>query len=375
MLYSTDFMTFYICLEASSFAVFLLCLLGSKTIVKVESTVKYFVITCFSSSFILLGMSLLYKIYGTLDFGHLGLIYFENHIGADFYMVFPLMLVLLGLIFKIGLFPGYAWVADVSEGIGWGPFLLVNVLMKLVLLIFVKLVIFDIYNFPILPAVVGIGSYLMGTFLTLAQTKLVRFLAFGSISHLGLVFSTFGLSDFGAAGLFYLVLYFFALSRFVALIDSTILNTSRLVYLTDLSYLLDDEERDKFLYSILELGGFPPFNLFWMKLLIVGFLLKNGFFWLVVSVLLISVVGLFYYLRVLKNVIYDLNSPFVIRMRTLRSAMGFDLYGLVDSVAVGIVYWLLFVLDANIDFEDLSFMVIFVCDCVTAVLLSIMLIK
>src|ERR1700743_2833399 len=100
-----------------------------------------------------------------------------------------------------------------------------------------------------------------------------------------------------------------------------------------------------------------------MKFILIGALLKNGFFGLVLCILVVSIVGLFYYLRLIKNVIYDLNSPYVIRMSTVRSLLGMDLHGFIDFVVIGISYWLIFGLSENISTFNLSFVVIFIGDC------------
>ena len=78
LLCSIHMLSFYICLEASSFSIFLLSISGSKTIPKVESTVKYFIITSISSSIILLSISLIYLSVGFIDFYHLKLYYFTS---------------------------------------------------------------------------------------------------------------------------------------------------------------------------------------------------------------------------------------------------------------------------------------------------------
>jgi NADH:ubiquinone oxidoreductase subunit 2 (subunit N) len=113
----------------------------------------------------------------------------------------------------------------------------------------------------------------------------------------------------------YLVIYFFSLYKLITLLEFTIFNLDKIKYVTDLSQLLDLDVRAFFAFNILEIGGFPPYNLFILKIIFIFFLIKNNFFAISCFFLLFTVVSLFYYLRLIKNLYYDLNAPFVFLMK------------------------------------------------------------
>jgi NADH-quinone oxidoreductase subunit N len=192
---ATNFMSFFICLEAASFTIFMLSVTGSKTTVKTEAAIKYFIVTAISSSIMLLSMGLLFLLVGSLNYSTIIIYYALKK--KTYQLVIPLILLFCSLLLKIGLFPGHGWVADVAEGISYSTFLLINILLKLTLLIFMKITFFEIFPISILFIYIGILSYLIGTLVTLMQKKLIRFLAFGSISHVGFTFSLFYLTDAG----------------------------------------------------------------------------------------------------------------------------------------------------------------------------------
>lgn len=312
MLYSSSFLSFYICLEGGSFCIFLLSSLGAKSVPKIEAVVKYFYISCISSSLCLFAISLIFWASGSLNFDNL--VVFYSLSDNNFFVYLPWILLVFSLVLKLGLFPGYAWVADVAEGVTPVNYLLINIPVKFALLVFIKVVICEILFLGAIILYIGLLSYLVGLVLTLLQKKLIRFLAYGSISHIGLVFSTFILTDLWLGSFLYMVFYFAALIRFVRLLIHTILNYSQIIYITDLVNLLDMDAKVSFVFSVLEIGGFPPYNVFIFKLIFIFFLIKNNLFIISVCFLLLSVISTFYYLRLIKNLYYDLNAPFVFLM-------------------------------------------------------------
>jgi NADH:ubiquinone oxidoreductase subunit 2 (subunit N) len=206
--------------------------------------------------------------------------------------------------------------------------------MKFSLFVFLKLIFFDIFSLTSVVLYVSICSYLVGAILTILQKKIIRFLAFGSISHISLVLAVFILGDLGMFSIVYLVIYFISLCKFIYLLNFTILNLENIVYLTDLNYLLDLPIKSAFLFSIMELGGLPPYNIFVIKLIFFFFLLKNNFFGLTLYFLIMSLFSTYYYVRLIKNIFFDLNTPFVI----MKYPLDFFMFYVIELTIILAIY-------------------------------------
>jgi len=309
MLFSTNLFSFFMCLEATGFIVILMCAFGSKTIPKIEASIKYFIITAVSSCFVLFSIAGFYLFCGSVEYVVIHV--FFGFAKVRFFYYLPALLFICGLVLKLGLFPGYAWVGDVAEGVTWPSFLLINILLKLSLLVFIKEFFIDIYMLDNIFIFIGFLSFLLGIFITIMQTKFNRFLACSSVSHVGFAVIFLSMDDAKYFSLLYLICYFTALCKLVYMLNETILSFNRLVYFTDFSFLIDSKIKTNFTFAILNLGGFPPYDLFLVKLILFFFLIKNNFFIVLLTILCISLYATFYYLRLLKNLYYDLNSPFM----------------------------------------------------------------
>jgi len=222
------------------------------------------------------------------------------------------MLVLFfSLIFKIGLFPGHAWVADVAEGLSYSSFAIINILIKFALLIFLKSIFMDFSIFFNLILYIGICSYILGILLTLYQKKLIRFLVFGSTSHLGLIITAYILIEIDFFSFIFLSLYLISLYKFVYLLENVVVNIQKIWYIVDLNFLLDLDTAFWYIFSFIEISGLPPLNIFILKLIFLLFLIKNNLFYLTLIFLFFSIISTFYYIRLVKNLMYDLNTSFV----------------------------------------------------------------
>lgn len=184
--------------------------------------------------------------------------------------------------------------------------------MKFAILISCKLIFSDFFILNNFLLYLSVFSYIVSVVLTLMQKKLIRFLAYSSISHISLVLTTFILFDLGPYSLIYLIIYFISLYKIIYLLEYTIVNLQNIIYLTDLNLILELDIKLLFVSAILELGSFPPYNIFFCKIIFIYFLVKNNLFTVVLFFLIFSVFSYFYYLRIIKNLYFDLNSPFVI---------------------------------------------------------------
>jgi NADH-quinone oxidoreductase subunit N len=188
--------------------------------------------------------------------------------------------------------------------------MLINILVKFTLLIFLKFIFSEFFILLNLVFFVGFFSYIFGILLTLYQKKLIRILSFGSVSNIGLIVMSYSLIEIDLFSLIFLGIYLISLYKFIYLLDSVVVNLKKLIYVTDLSLLLDFNVTCLFSLNILEIGGFPPLNIFIFKLIFLIFLIKNNLLYLTIVILLFSLFSTYYYLRMIKNLFYDLNSFF-----------------------------------------------------------------
>jgi NADH-quinone oxidoreductase subunit N len=183
--------------------------------------------------------------------------------------------------------------------------------VKFLLIIIIKIIFIEIFfELPILNIIFFIGmlSYFVGTFLALLQKKIIRFLSYGSISHIGLVLITLNIHNYATFFTFaYLLFYFLSLFRFIYLIEHIRVNYTKLVYLTDLSLISDNSIKSLLIVNILEIGALPPYNLFVIKFILFIFLIQYNFFYTTIILVILSLITIYYYIRLIKNIFYDLN--------------------------------------------------------------------
>jgi NADH:ubiquinone oxidoreductase subunit 2 (subunit N) len=190
-------------------------------------------------------------------------------------------------------------------------FLLINTVVKFLLIIILKIIFIEIFfELSILNIIffIGLLSYFIGTFLTLIQKKIIRFLSYGSISHMGLILITLNIHNYVTFFSFaYLLFYFLSLFRFVYLIEHLYLNYTKLVYLSDLYLISNNNIKSLLISNILEIGALPPYNLFVIKFLLFIFLIQYNFFYTTLVLVILSLITIYYYTRLIKNLFYDLN--------------------------------------------------------------------
>jgi len=209
---------------------------------------------------------------------------------------------ILGLLIKIGIVLGNFWLGDVSEGIDIFSFIVVNTILKLVILLKVKLIfdeVFVYYTFFFFFVWLGLLCYIIGIFLTLFQQKVIRFLSFSSLTHLGLVLTL--ISIFNSFNLIqlYLVVYFLILLHFVDCWTSSIYYNNFIEYIANFS--LTSRLQSLMFPILLDIGGFPPYTLFILKFIIIFFLVFNNYIILSIVLGFLSVIVSYYYLKLIKN--------------------------------------------------------------------------
>ncbi len=312
MVSATDLITLYIGLELNSLAAYVLASFARNDERSAEAGLKYFVLGALASGILLFGMSLLYGFTGSTGFEAIG-----KAMAGDISMgkLLGLIFVLSGLAFKISAAPFHMWTPDVYEG---APtpitafFASAPKVAASALLIRVTIEAFgnQIAAWQQIIIVISLMSIIIGAVGAIGQLNLKRLLAYSSINNVG--FLLIGLAagtEAGVAGMLtYLVIYvLMTLGGFICLMQLTGSDGTIKEGIADIAGLSKTQPMlaaalAVFMFS---LAGIPPLFGFWGKLVVFNAAVAAGLLPLAVIGIVASVVGAFYYLKVIKVMYFD----------------------------------------------------------------------
>jgi len=308
---ANSLLTVYLGVELLALSVYALVAFDRDSGIAAESAMKYFVLGAIASGALLYGMSLIYGLTGTLDLGEIAV---RLNSPSPLGVIVGLVFVVVAVCFKLGAVPFHMWLPDVYEGSPTSVTLFIGTVPKLAYFaLALRLLAQGLggttleWSQMLIP--LAVLTLIIGNVVALVQTNLKRMLAYSTISNVGFILLGFvaGTPDGYAAALYYTLVYVLvALGSF-----GVILLASRKGYEAD---QLDDyrglQQRDPALALIMLLmmfstAGVPPFVGFWAKLRIFQVLWESGHLWLVIIAAAMSVVGAYYYLRVIKLMYFD----------------------------------------------------------------------
>ncbi len=285
---------------------------------------KYFVLGALASGMLLYGMSMIYGSTGSLDLDRIARAIYGRH-GSTALVTLGLVFVVAGLAFKLALVPFHMWVPDVYDGaptpvtvlIGTAPKIAAFALALRLLSSGLQATAFDWQGMLI---VLSVLSMVLGNLVAIAQSNIKRMLAYSTIANMGYMLLGLLTADrYGySAAMFYVVVY--ALTSIASF--GIIMLLSRQGFESD---RLDDfkglNRRSPWwafimLLVMFSLAGLPPTVGFYAKFMVIEAALADGFVWLAVVAVLTSLVGAYYYLRVVKLMYFDdpvESAPIVVR--------------------------------------------------------------
>jgi len=306
----------YLGLEVLSLSSYALVALNRDNGMASEAAIKYFFLGALASGFVLYGMSLLYGVTGSLDIGSVAQVVGEHARAGNFSALLGLALTMLvvGIGFKLGIAPFHMWLPDVYHGAATAVTALLSTVSKLAAFVLVTKLLTGaaaplIEQWQQMFAVLAVLSLAVGNLVAIAQSNLKRMLAYSTVSHMGffLLGVLAGDADGMAASLFYMVTY--ALTGLAAF--GMIMLLSRAGFEAD---RIDDfrglNQRSPWLALVMlvvmfSLAGVPPTVGFYAKLGVIQAVLRHDLLWLAIVAVVFSVVGAFYYLRVIKAIYFD----------------------------------------------------------------------
>jgi NADH-quinone oxidoreductase subunit N len=277
-----------------------------------EAAIKYFVLGALSSGMLLYGMSMVYGATGTLALVQLhGAV---AHAGLDHLLVFGLIFMIVGISFKLGVAPFHMWIPDVYQGAPTAVTIFVGSTSKLAAFGMAYRLLESgmggmAGQWQMMLAVLAVVSLAIGNLVAIVQTNLKRLLAYSTISHMG--YLLLGLVNAGpegyASALFYAISY--ALMSTAAF--GVILALARAGFeceeIDDFKGLNQRSPWMAFLMmlAMFSLAGVPPMFGFFAKLLVLQAAIHAGMMWLAIVGVVFAIIGLYYYLRVVKVMYFD----------------------------------------------------------------------
>jgi NADH-quinone oxidoreductase subunit N len=315
MISANHLLTLYLGLELLSLSLYALVALQRDSAVATEAAMKYFVLGSLASGMLLYGMSMLYGATGTLGIPQLAEIILAG--GAkEIVLVFALVFIVAGLGFKLGAVPFHMWVPDVYHGAPTAVTLFIGTAPKLAAFAFIMRLLVQglgaeqlVEEWSQMLVVMAVLTLAIGNVTAIAQTNLKRMLAYSTIGHMGYVLLGILSGDlvgYGAS-MFYMVVY--VLMNLGAF--GMILLLSRVGFeaenLDDFKGLNQRSPWYAFLMLLLmfSMAGVPPTVGFYAKLAVLQAVISAGFIWLAVVAVLFSLIGAFYYLRLVKLMYFD----------------------------------------------------------------------
>ncbi|MFO7543072.1 MAG: NADH-quinone oxidoreductase subunit NuoN [Thiobacillus sp.] len=313
MVSSTHFLTLYLGLELLSLSLYAMVALQRDSPVATEAAMKYFVLGALASGMLLYGMSMVYGVTGSLSLGNIA-IALQYGTELQIPLVFGIVFIVAGLGFKLGAVPFHMWVPDVYHGAPTAMTLFIGSAPKIAAFAFVVRILgqgleSQVAEWRDMLVILAVLSMAIGNFAAIAQTNLKRMFAYSTISHMG--FMLLGIlagteNGYGSAMFYVLVYTLMSLGGF-----GMILLLSRAGFEAD---KLEDfkglNRRNPWLAFLMlmlmfSMAGVPPMVGFYAKLSVLQAVVEIGYVWLAVAAVMFSLVGAFYYLRIVKLMYFD----------------------------------------------------------------------
>ncbi|MGH8298986.1 MAG: NADH-quinone oxidoreductase subunit NuoN [Steroidobacteraceae bacterium] len=308
---ANSLLTVYIGVELLALSVYAMVAFDRESGVAAESAMKYFVLGAIASGTLLYGMSIVYGLTGTLN---LGVMATKLTAPGSLGVILGLAFIVVAVAFKFGAVPFHMWLPDVYEGAPTSVTLFIGTAPKIAYFALVfRLLAHGLAgtsaDWTLMLTPLAVLTLIVGNLVAIVQSNLKRMLAYSTIGHVGFIVLGFvaGTPSGYTAALYYTLVYvLMALGAF-----GVILLASRKGFEADkLDHYKGLYQRDPLLALVMmvlmfSFAGVPPFVGFWAKLRIIQALWETSHLGLVVVAIVMSVVGAFYYLRVVKLMYFD----------------------------------------------------------------------
>ncbi len=313
MVSASHFLTIYLGLELLSLCLYAMVAFNRDSGTCSEAAMKYFVLGALASGMLLYGISMLYGATGSLEIAAVASAISAEE-GSSIVLIFALCFIVVGLAFKLGAVPFHMWVPDVYHGAPTPVTLFIGSAPKIAAFAIVMRVLVDglgglVADWQGMLVILAVLSLAVGNVIAIAQTNLKRMLAYSTISHVGFLLLGIlaGTPDGYAAAMFYTITYaLMAVGAF-----GMIILLSRAGFeadeLEDFRGLNARNPWFAFMMLILmfSMAGVPPTVGFYAKLSVLQAVIQVDMVWLALVAVFFSVIGAFYYIRLVKIMYFD----------------------------------------------------------------------
>ncbi|HIH2762712.1 MAG TPA: NADH-quinone oxidoreductase subunit N [Candidatus Azoamicus sp. MARI] len=313
MISSGNFLSLYLGLELLSLPIYSLIIMN-KNQVSAEASIKYFIMGSIASGIFLFGVSLVYGMTGVIDLKLMNVLIMHNEVFSNITLQYGLVFIIAGLIFKFGAVPFHMWVPDVYEGSPISVTMFIGTIPKIAALGMAYRLLVDTFSslndeLEFIFMIVGMISLFIGNIFALSQTDIKRLLGYSAIAHVGFIFCGLVVSDVHefTAITFYVFIYVFSsLGAFATIIAlSNEKHEANLIsHFRGLGVAYPVIGLIMLLF-LLSLAGVPPTAGFYAKFFVLKNLISYGYLELALYAILMSVIGAFYYLKIIKTIFFD----------------------------------------------------------------------
>ncbi|WP_066738972.1 NADH-quinone oxidoreductase subunit NuoN [Cupriavidus sp. D384] len=321
MITGNNFLTLYLGLELLSLSSYALVALRRDSRVTSESAIKYFVLGALASGFLLYGMSMMYGATGSLNLGEVFRVVESGRVNTTM-LAFGVVFIVAGVSFKLGAAPFHMWIPDIYQGSPTAVTLLIAAGPKvaafaLIMRLLVEGLLPLAGDWQMMLVVLSIVSLAIGNLTAIVQTNLKRMLAYSTISHMGFILlgmlsgvvanKADGAANAYSASMFYSITYMLTTLGTFGLI---LIRTRKGFEAETLDDLKGMSRRHPWfallmLVMMFSMAGIPPTVGFYAKLAVLSAVVKAGMSWLAVVAVVFSLIGAFYYLRIVKLMYFD----------------------------------------------------------------------
>ncbi|MGE5946210.1 MAG: NADH-quinone oxidoreductase subunit NuoN [Betaproteobacteria bacterium] len=323
MISANNFVTIYLGLELLSLSLYAMVAMNRDSVASTEAAMKYFVLGALASGMLLYGMSMIYGATGTLEITAIAERLYGGGVNKTL-LVFGLVFLVAGLAFKLGVVPFHMWIPDVYHGAPTSVTLFIGSAPKLaafaiVMRLLVGGLITLAQDWQQMLTVLAVLSMAIGNLAAIAQTNLKRMLAYSAISHMGFMLlgiitgivnvdGRLGLNPFAySASMFYVIAYVMMTVGAFGMILMMAKAGFEAEELDDYKGLNKRNPWFAFVMLMLmfSMAGIPFFVGFFAKFSVLQSVVTAGYIWLAVVAVIFSLIGAFYYLRVVKLMYFD----------------------------------------------------------------------
>ena len=350
MMSANSLLTMYLGLETLALSMYALVAIDRKNVTSAEAAMKYFVLGAIASGCLLYGISWVYGVTGSLQFGEIAAVISADPSVNDLPLWFGLAFLIVGIAFKFGAVPFHMWLPDVYQGARTPVTVYLATAPKLAALAMLFRILVDGLGglqdtWGSMIMIVAVLSLILGNFAAIAQTNIKRMLGYSTIAHVGFILLAIycGTEDGYAAALFYTLTYVLTAAGAFGIV----ILLSRRGY--DAELLSDFKGLNArspwfalmMLFLMFSMAGVPPFVGFIAKLNVISAVLDVGGTGLAVLMVLASVVGAYYYLRVIWYMYFETGEDKAVLQASTDTRLVLSLNA-VAVLALGIVPgWLL----------------------------------